>query len=72
MTSQEKDRIQNAIRHIKTSSDVDPWAVEIAMAAMEAQLVGGCSGCAFESTEEWKMPCTKCKRNSKDYWMAKE
>ncbi len=28
----------------------------------------GCSGCAFVGTEEWDMPCAKCKRNSKDYW----
>lgn len=31
----------------------------------------GCKGCAFESISEWEMPCTKCKRNSKDYWRAK-
>ena len=38
MTKQEKDRIQNAINHIKTSSDVDDWAVEIAVEAMEKQI----------------------------------
>ena len=32
------DRIQNAIRHIKTAVDVDPWAVEIAVEAMEKQI----------------------------------
>ena len=32
------DRIQNAIRHIKTAVDVDPWAVEIAVQAMEKQV----------------------------------
>ena len=31
----------------------------------------GCLGCAFESCEEWEMPCKKCKRNCKDYWRAK-
>lgn len=30
MTQQEIDRIENAIRHIQTATDVDPWAVEIA------------------------------------------
>lgn len=38
MTSQEKDRIQNAINHIRTSSDVDPWAVDIAVEAMQKQI----------------------------------
>ena len=38
MTSQEKDRIQNAINHIRTSSDVDEWAVEIAVEAMMKQI----------------------------------
>ena len=31
----------------------------------------GCSGCAFEETEPWKMPCDRCQRNSKDYWRLK-
>jgi len=31
----------------------------------------GCVGCAFNDTEEWEMPCAKCKRNMKDYWRAK-
>jgi hypothetical protein len=38
MTAQEKDRIQNAIRHIKTSVDIDSWAMEIAVEAMEKQV----------------------------------
>ena len=32
------DRLECAIRHIKTSVDVDPWAVEIAVEAMEKML----------------------------------
>lgn len=36
--NQEKDRIQNAIRHIQTAVDVDPWVVEIAVEAMEKQI----------------------------------
>lgn len=38
MTPQEIDRIQCAIRHIQTAVDVDPWAVEIAVEAMEKQI----------------------------------
>ena len=34
----EIDRIQNAIRHIKTSVDIDPWAMEIAVEAMKKQI----------------------------------
>lgn len=32
----------------------------------------GCCGCAFEDVNPWEMPCDKCKRNSKDYWRAKD
>lgn len=38
MTSQEKDRIQTAIRHIQTAVDVDDWAKEIAVDAMQKQI----------------------------------
>lgn len=38
MKPQEKDRIENAIRHIKTATDVDEWAMEIAVEAMERQI----------------------------------
>ena len=38
MNTQEIDRIQCAIRHIQTSVDVDPWAMEIAVDAMEKQI----------------------------------
>jgi Zn finger protein HypA/HybF involved in hydrogenase expression len=38
MTAEEKDRIECAIRHIETAADVDPWAVEIAVKAMEKQI----------------------------------
>ena len=38
MTPQEIDHIQNAIRHIRTSVDIDPWALEIAVEAMEKQI----------------------------------
>ena len=38
MTTQERDRIESAIRHIRTSVDIDPWAMEIAVEAMEKQM----------------------------------
>ena len=38
MTPQEIDRIQNAINHIKTATDVDQWAMEIAISSMEKQI----------------------------------
>ena len=38
MKSKEIERIQNAIRHIKTSVDIDSWAMEIAVEAMEKQI----------------------------------
>ena len=38
MTPQEIDRIENAIRHIESSLDVDPWASEIAVEAMRKQI----------------------------------
>lgn len=33
-----KDRIENAIHHIQTAVDVDPWAVEIAVEAMQEKI----------------------------------
>ena len=38
MTAKEIDRIENAIRHIQTATDVDQWAVEIAVEAMRKQI----------------------------------
>ena len=38
MTAQEIDRIECAIRHIRTAVDVDPWAVEISVQALEKQI----------------------------------
>lgn len=38
MTPQEIDHIKCAIRHIELFSNVDPWAVEIAVEAMEKQI----------------------------------
>lgn len=33
----QKDRIEAAIRHIQTATDVDPWAMELAVNALEKQ-----------------------------------
>lgn len=38
MTAQKIDRIECAIRHIESSLDVDPWARDIAVSAMEKQI----------------------------------
>ena len=54
MATQEKDRIECAIRHIKTAVDVDPWAVEIAVLAMEKQIP------APIIIENGFVKCTKC------------
>ncbi len=34
----DKDKIENAIRHIETAADVDPWAMEIAVEAMKRMM----------------------------------
>lgn len=39
--------------------------------AKEKMNADGCEGCAFDTVNEWEMPCAKCKRNCKDYWRAK-
>jgi hypothetical protein len=33
-----KDRIEAAIRHIQTATDVDPWAIELAVDALQKQI----------------------------------
>lgn len=38
MTPQEKEHIENAIRHIQTAADVDPWASDIAVRALRKQI----------------------------------
>ena len=63
-----KNKIMMMYDHIRSSADVDPWAIRELQKLMEAYLADGCVGCAFASTEEWELPCRKCKRNSRDYW----
>lgn len=43
-------------------------AFSIAIAELNDADHDGCRGCAFEDTEEWEMPCCKCKQGCKDYY----
>ena len=54
MIVDEKDRIECAIRHIQTAVDVDPWAREIAVDAMEKQVS--------------KKPIMKQSRHNENLW----
>lgn len=63
-----KDKAIMMYDHIRSSVDVDPWAINELKNVLSAYLADGCSGCAFEHVEEWEMPCMNCKRNCKDYW----
>ena len=63
-----KDKTLMMYDHIRSSVDVDPWAIEELKKLLDAYLADGCSGCAFYDRYEWEMPCARCKRNSKDYW----
>ena len=71
MTAQEKDRIECAIRHIKTSVDIDPWAVEIAVEAMEKQipkkLIAEGDGYADGSMVYDSFYCPSCDHHMEDY-----
>ena len=67
-----KDKVMMMYDHIRSSVDVDPWAIEELRKVLDAYLADGCSGCAFEDKEEWEMPCCKCSRNCKNYWRAKD
>ena len=60
MTAQEKDRIECAIRHIKTSADVDPWAVEIAVEAMEKQIPKQPNNCIWYGDGSAMGHCPMC------------
>ena len=45
--------------------------IEAIQAVIDKEKADGCSNCAYEDVEEWKMPCVKCKRNCKDYYRVK-
>ena len=74
MTNEEAINVLRNTAWLGTENDRErvEKAVELAVKALTAQFADGCSGCAFESTEEWEMPCCKCKHNSKDYWRKAE
>lgn len=61
-----KEMAINALEEVKEYRAIG--TPEECRAAMEKQNADGCFNCAFETVEEWEMPCTKCKRNCKDYW----
>lgn len=63
-----KDKAMMMYDHIRSSVDVDPWAIEELRKILEVYLVDGCSGCIYEEMAEWNMPCQKCRRNTKDYY----
>ena len=67
-----KDKTMMMYDHIKSSADVDPWAIEELKKVLAAYLADGCWKCAFGGVDEWELPCRECKRNTKDYWRAKE
>ena len=61
MTRQEIDRIECAIRHIQTSVDVDPWAVEIAVEAMQRQMPKKPNKIQSKNSENlWNLYCPSC------------
>lgn len=35
---------------------------------IDRETADGCTGCAYTETEEWELPCSKCRRAAKDYW----
>lgn len=70
-------QLQNLREHCRAFSDGGEsiWQKDIealgnAIKTLERQLADGCTGCAFITTEEWEMPCVRCKRGCKDYWRA--
>lgn len=71
MTSQEKDRIECAIRHIQTANDVDPWAAEIAVRAMRKQipkeLIAEGDGYADGEMVYDSFYCPSCDYHMEDY-----
>ena len=67
-----KDKVMMMYDHIRSSVDIDPWAINELRRVLDAYLADGCVGCAYESTVEWELPCRKCQRNSKDYYRRAE
>ena len=70
MTTQ-KDRIEAAIRHIQTSVDIDPWAMELAVDALEKQipkeLIAEGDGYADGEMVYDSFYCPSCDYHMEDY-----
>lgn len=64
-----KERIETAIRHIQTAVDIDPWAQDLAVEALKAQLSGkgATSDCISRQAAQTEL-MMKCKR----YTLASE
>lgn len=61
MTAQDKDRIQNAIRHIQTAVDIDPWARDIAVDAMKKMIPKKPNKIQSLNSENlWNLCCPSC------------
>ncbi len=62
----------DVIKVIQEDSLYNPEVAAIATEAIfrkyEVEKSDACTGCAFYEAEEWELPCSKCKRNCKDYW----
>ena len=55
------NRIECAIRHIQTATDVDPWAVKIAVEAMEKQIPKKPNKIQSKNSEYlWNLYCPSC------------
>ena len=71
MITKEIDRIENAIRHIESSLDVDPWASEIAVEAMRKQipkeLIAEGDGYADGEMVYDSFYCPSCDYHMEDY-----
>ena len=62
MTEHDIDRIQSAIDHIKTSLDVDPWAAEIAVEAMQEKMEHLRDGTKKMNDTVWRLDAVEAVR----------
>ena len=63
-----KDKAMMMYDYIRSAEGIEPWAIKVLQKVLATYFADGCHGCAFEPMEEWEMPCSRCKRNCKDYW----
>ena len=66
-----KDKTMIMYDHIRSSADVDPWAIKELRKVLDAYLADRCEDCEFYDVDSWKMPCKRCRRNNRDYWRAR-